>query len=63
MIFDMATSSELDKIRRNPIKDGLNAFRRLFESTRENLSVAPSSDVVHVVFSTATVAGMFQHLC
>ena len=44
-----------DIIIRNPIKDGLSAFRRLFESTREDLGVAVSSDAVQAVFSTAAV--------
>jgi hypothetical protein len=57
----MATVSEFDKIRSNPIKDGLGAFRRLFESTRLDLGVV-SSDAVQAVFSTAAVAGMAQIL-
>ncbi len=58
----MATVSELDKIRSNPIKDGLGAFRRLFESTRLDLGVAVSSDAVQAVLLTAAVAGMAQLL-
>ena len=58
----MATASELDKIRRNPIKKGLEAFIHLFESIRSHLSVALSSDTVQVVFSTAPAAGMAQLL-
>ncbi len=38
----MATVFELDKIQGNPIKDGLGAFRRFFESTRAELGVAVS---------------------
>ncbi|KAH8772425.1 hypothetical protein F5882DRAFT_465091 [Hyaloscypha sp. PMI_1271] len=56
MVFDMATTSELDIISSNPIKGGLCIFRRLFESTRADLGVADSSDAVQVVFSTAAVA-------
>lgn len=58
----MATASELENVRRNPIKEGLNAFRHLFQSTCTDLSIAASSDAVQVVFSTATVAGMAQLL-
>ncbi|KAH8800683.1 hypothetical protein F5884DRAFT_532917 [Xylogone sp. PMI_703] len=39
-------------------KDGLNNFRHLFESMREDLGVAPSSDAVHVVFSTVRAADL-----
>jgi hypothetical protein len=52
----MATTSELDKIRSNPIKEGLNAFRHLFQSTCTDLSITAPSDTVQVVFSTAAVA-------
>jgi hypothetical protein len=38
----MATTSELDKIRRNPIKERLAAFRHRFESTRSALDVSSS---------------------
>lgn len=58
----MATASELDKIRRNPIKEELGAFRLLFESTRSDLGVVLSSDTVQIVFSTAATAGMAQLL-
>jgi hypothetical protein len=54
----MATASELEKIRSNPIKEGLNASRHLFQSTCTDLSIAATSDAVQVVFSTAAVAGM-----
>jgi hypothetical protein len=57
----MVTVSELDKIRSNPIKDGRDTFRRLFESTRVDLGVA-GSDAVRAVFSTAAVGGMAQLL-
>jgi len=50
----MATISELENVRCNPIKEGLN----LFHSTCADLSIAVSSDAVQVVFSTAAVAGM-----
>ncbi len=53
----MATASELDKIRSNPIKEGVGAFRRLFESTHSDLGAALSSDTVQIVFSTAATAG------
>ncbi|KAJ2901648.1 uncharacterized protein MKZ38_001607 [Zalerion maritima] len=52
----MATTSELDKIRRNPIKERLATFRHRFESTRLDLDVASSSDVVQAVFSTTVTA-------
>ena len=58
----MATISELENVRRNPIKEGLNAFRDLFHSTCADLSIAVSSDAVQVVFSIAAVAGMAQLL-
>jgi hypothetical protein len=58
----MATASELDKIRCNPIKDRLATFRHRFESTRSNLDVPSSSDVTQTVFSTAVTAGMAQFL-
>ncbi len=44
------------------IKDGLGAFRRVFESTLADLRVAVSSDAVQVVFSTAAVVGMVRLL-
>ncbi|PMD49861.1 uncharacterized protein K444DRAFT_284673 [Hyaloscypha bicolor E] len=50
----MATASELDKIRYNPIKERLGAFRRLFESIRSDLGAASSSGAVQIVFATAT---------
>lgn len=56
----MATASELDKIRCNPIKERLGTFRRRFESTRSGLDVPSSSNVVQIVFSTAATAGMAQ---
>ncbi|KAF2802994.1 uncharacterized protein BDZ99DRAFT_503654 [Mytilinidion resinicola] len=49
----MATASELDKMRCNPIKERLGAFRRLFETTRSDLGVALSSGAVQTVFATA----------
>ena len=56
----MATTSELDKIRSNPIKERLATFRHRFESTRLDLGVASSSDVVQAVFSTTVTAGIAQ---
>ncbi len=56
----MATVVELEKIRSNPIKEGLNTFRHLFQSTCTDLSIAASLDAVRVVFSTAAVGGMAQ---
>lgn len=53
----MAAASELDEIHVNPISEGLGAFRRLFESTRAELSVGASQDAVRVVFSTVATAG------
>jgi hypothetical protein len=35
----MATVSELDNIRSNPIKEGLDPFHRFFESTRVDLGI------------------------
>ena len=58
----MATASELDRIRSNPIKEGVGAFRCLFESTRSDLGVALLCDTVQIVFSTADTAGMTQLL-
>ncbi|KAH8598594.1 hypothetical protein B0O99DRAFT_700179 [Bisporella sp. PMI_857] len=51
----MATASELEKIRSNPITEGLNAFRHLFQSTCTDLSIAASCDAVQAVFSTAAL--------
>ena len=51
-------ASELDKIRSNPIEDGLDNFRRLFESTRVDLGIAETTDAVELVFSTAATTGM-----
>jgi hypothetical protein len=56
VIFYMATTSEVDIIASNPIKDGLSAFRRVFESTLGRY------DSVQVVFSTAAVAGIVRPL-
>lgn len=58
----MATASELDKIRCNPIKERLGAFRSLFESTCSDLDVASSSDEVQVVFAAASTTGTAQLL-
>ncbi|KAH6661767.1 hypothetical protein B0J14DRAFT_707992 [Halenospora varia] len=49
----MATTSELSKIKSDPIKGGLDPFRRLFELTRVDLGIAISSHAVQAVFSTA----------
>jgi len=62
IVFFIATASELDKFRSTLIKEGLSAFRCLFESTREDLGVAVSSDAVQAVFSTAAVTGMARLL-
>jgi hypothetical protein len=62
-IFFMATASEVEKIKSNPINEGLNAFRELFHSTCADLSIAISPDAVQVVFSTAAVAGMPNFFC
>jgi hypothetical protein len=56
----MATASELDKIRCNPINERLATFRRRFESIRSELPASLSSDVVQTVFSTAVAAGMLE---
>jgi len=56
----MATASEFDQIKCNPIAARLATFRRLFESTRSDLDVASSSDEVHAVFSAAATTGMAQ---
>ncbi|KAE8441377.1 hypothetical protein EG329_005004 [Mollisiaceae sp. DMI_Dod_QoI] len=52
----MANVSELDKIRSNPIKDGLSAFRSRFESTRLDLGVIVTSDTAQAVLSVAALA-------
>jgi len=49
----MTTTSELSKIRSNPIEEGLDPFRRLFELTRVDLGIASSSYAVQAVISTA----------
>lgn len=56
----MANVSELDKIRSNPIKDGLSAFRSRFESTRLDLGVIVTSDTAQAVLSVAALAGMTE---
>ncbi|PQE18224.1 hypothetical protein CJF32_00010706 [Rutstroemia sp. NJR-2017a WRK4] len=56
----MANTSNLDIISSNPIKDGLCAFRQLFESTRVDLGVVESSNTVQAVLSAATGIGMAQ---
>jgi hypothetical protein len=53
----MATPSELSKIGSNPIKEGLDPFSRLFESTRVDLGIVASSDAVHALFSIAVTTG------
>jgi hypothetical protein len=58
----MATASELENIRSNPIKEGLNAFQDLFHSICVDLSIAVSSEAIQVVFSRAAIAGMAQPL-
>jgi hypothetical protein len=58
----MATTSELDTIRRNPIKERLGAFRCNFESTRSSLGVPLSSGAVQIVFATAPAPGIAQLL-
>lgn len=58
----MAIISELDKVRFNPINEGLGAFRRLFDSTRSEPGFALSSSIVHIVFSIALDASMTQFL-
>ncbi|KAJ8065090.1 hypothetical protein OCU04_005803 [Sclerotinia nivalis] len=52
--FLMANISNLDIISSHPIKDGLCAFRRRFESIRINLGVVESSNTVQAVLSAAT---------
>jgi hypothetical protein len=58
----MATASELDKIKCNPIKERLATFCRLFESTHSDLDVASSSDEVEAVFTAAATTGTDQLL-
>lgn len=59
-IFFMANSLELNEIRSNPIKEGLDPFRRLFELTRVDLGIVASSHTVQGVFSTAVRTGKFH---
>ncbi|KAG9233357.1 hypothetical protein BJ875DRAFT_442313 [Amylocarpus encephaloides] len=47
---------ELDKIRCNPIKERLATFLCRFESTRSDLDVSLSSDIVQAIFSTGVTA-------
>ncbi|KAG9236064.1 hypothetical protein BJ875DRAFT_541575 [Amylocarpus encephaloides] len=49
----MATASELDIIRCNPMKERVGDFHHLFESTWSDLGVALSSSAVQIVFATA----------
>jgi hypothetical protein len=42
----MATTFKLNKIKCNPIKERLGAFRRLFEFTRSDLGIALSSGAI-----------------
>lgn len=58
----MATASELETIKSNPISEGLRTFRRCFESTRADLGLAAPYNDVQAVFSLATVAGMARLL-
>jgi hypothetical protein len=54
----MASISELDIIRRNPIKGGLDAFRDLFKLRRAELGVTVSLDIVQLVFSRSISEGI-----
>jgi hypothetical protein len=55
----MTTNREGGVISHNPIKEGLDDFRRHFESTRSDLGDALS---VKDVFATAAAPGMVQLL-
>ncbi|KAH7306159.1 hypothetical protein BKA65DRAFT_485858 [Rhexocercosporidium sp. MPI-PUGE-AT-0058] len=54
----IANVSELDKIRSNPIKDRLSAFRSRFESTRLDLGIIITSDTAQAVLSVAALAAL-----
>jgi hypothetical protein len=49
----MVIISKLESVKRNPVKEGVNAFQDLFHLIYVNLSIAISSDIVQVVFSTS----------
>lgn len=51
----MTTASELENIRSNPIKEGLNTFRYLCQSKCTDLNTNVPSDAVQIAFSTAAV--------
>ena len=46
--------SELENVRRNPIKEGLNAFRDFFYLIYIDLSIAVSSNVYNIEKITCT---------
>lgn len=54
----MANVLELNKIRSNPIKDGLSAFRSCFKSTRLDLGIIITSNTTQAILSAAAVAGI-----
>jgi hypothetical protein len=51
----MATLSESDVIKSNPIGEGLNAFRDAFQSTFADLSTPESSDRVQQIIDRGEV--------
>jgi hypothetical protein len=54
----MAITSEVEVIDSYPIKEGLSAFHRLFESTCAQLRIAAASvNAVETVCTTASASG------
>ncbi|PQE24983.1 hypothetical protein CJF31_00011370 [Rutstroemia sp. NJR-2017a BVV2] len=54
----MANTSNLDIISSNPVKDGLYALYRLFESIRVDLDIVESSNTMQAILSVATATGI-----
>jgi hypothetical protein len=57
IIFFMPTAFELEKIKSNLIKEGLDPFYCFFELTRVDLDITKSSNVVQAVLSTVVTTG------
>jgi hypothetical protein len=56
----MVAASELNKIRRNLINEGLGTFYCLFGSTHSSLGIKLLPDTAQIIFSTAAAAGITQ---
>jgi len=58
----MAAVFGTDVVVGNPLKEGLRAFSRLFDSTRTQLGAAASSNAVQVISSTVPATARFPFL-